>query len=340
MSVKYRGCPRINEAAWLLILALAARTPWGCGTPDPSSSQPDPQEAVASDRAPIAAPSPATPLASSPNEPDPHAHHHAPAADPSSPDVDPHAHHHDHGAIHIARVSDEVALSIDNATAITTSRPVKLEVVLTRRDNGQPLADLMRAPELQVRAFIVREDLAHFARVQASPVPQRPGHYSIEHRFAAGGAYRLYAEVISSSLGVETAVFPFAVSGPRSHPKPLVPTPSGPQRAGDLVVALQITPSPILVGDITGDLQITDSRGRPVTDLVPVRGDQFDVFILNADLVTLSNAHLHGARPVPGRPSRAEPRFHTRVAHGLQRIWIEVQRGAVPTTLSWVIEAR
>lgn len=259
---------------------------------------------------------------------------HAHPAEHAQPDAAGHAHsdhadhsrHHDHGAMLLTRPSTIVRLGLLDAPQLGR-HALRLQVL---RPDGQPLTGMRRAPELQVVAYLVRADLATFARFDATP---SDGAFVITPMLEAG-RYHLYGTTDSEDYDFQLATTSFDLGA--ATPSTLPPFVAA-QTSGEVTATLSLDPEPARAGDLNGELTFTTPSG-PLTDLDPMRDGYLDALIVGVDMTTLSLIHTHGRTPIPGQPSKPVIKFHTRVAPGTQRLFVVVQRQGKPLTFAWTLD--
>jgi YtkA-like protein len=106
-----------------------------------------------------------------------------------------------------ARFSLDVAAQPKRPKA---GEPVELTLVV--RDRGAAVASFDTMHERSMHLVIVRKDLGQFAHEH--PEPQAGGGFRLRYTFAAGGDYRLFADVAPHGAGAQIVMAKVKVAGP------------------------------------------------------------------------------------------------------------------------------
>ena len=86
-----------------------------------------------------------------------------------------------------------------------------VELTLTVRDRGAAVPAFDTMHERQMHLVIVRKDLGQFAHEH--PEPQAGGAFRLRYTFAAGGEYRLFADVAPHGAGAQIVMARLKVAG-------------------------------------------------------------------------------------------------------------------------------
>ena len=228
----------------------------------------------------------------------------------------------------------------------TPSRPVAgepAELELRVRVEGSPdqreVVDFDLVHERPMHLFVVRRDLAYFAHEHPELVA--PGVFRIRYRFPASGAYRLFADVAPKDAGGKVLSTSLAVSPGASPSPPPSPPLAEPVLTAerDGVRARVEIPEGGIPAARTVDLPVllSDSAGRPVTDLEPWLGALAHLLLVHRDGETFAHAHPDEREAGVGRGGRVP--FLVRLPKsGLYRGWLQFSRGGRVTTVELALE--
>jgi hypothetical protein len=234
--------------------------------------------------------------------------------------------------------------------------PAELRLVVRDRDNANAVVSTFETVhERLLHLVIVRRDLSQFAHMH--PVAGPDGSFQLAYTFAAGGDYRLFADVAPKGAGGQILAAKLSVSGSESGgfdihqawserarsegPQPSATQPSA--TAGDCRIALD-SPGNVFPARKTVPVvfDIRDARtGEAVADLQPYLGAAGHLLLVHEDASTFVHAHPDEPQPSQnGREAAGRLRFLARFPKpGLYRGWVQVQRGGQVLTVDVLLQA-
>ena len=193
-------------------------------------------------------------------------------------------------------------LAVSSDVPPLAGRAMRVRVRLTIRD-GSPVtdADLLVAHTQRIHLLIVDSTLEDYHHEHPTPTGT-PGEYEFSFTPAKTGSYRIYADVVPASTGIQEYI-PADLRGsePRSfQDRPSIGPPSAfTANAGGLVFQLETgsaNRAPLRARQTyTLKITISDSEGVPVTRLEPVMNAFAHLVGFYDDGRTV--VHLHPAGP-------------------------------------------
>jgi len=212
-------------------------------------------------------------------------------------------------------------------------KPVTITLVIRVRETDRPVTDFDTVHDKPIHLLLVREDLG--ALFHEFPEPGPDGRFTLRFTFPAGGNWRLFAEVAPRGAGPQTALAALAVDGPRGMRTILVPALRPTVRQSGMT----LTMNPInLAARETLPLlfTLTDTSGRPLTDLQPWLGAVAHLFLIERDGRTLVHALPDETDPRHGRNGNLA--FLVRFPKpGIYRGWTQFRRGVTAYALPFVL---
>ena len=214
-------------------------------------------------------------------------------------------------------------------------------VVHDRANANAAVTEFATVHEMLLHLVMVRRDLSQFAHVH--PVAGPDGSFQLAYTFAAGGDYRLFADVAPKGAGGQILAAKLSVSGSETGGFDIrkawseKPPPSG--AVGDCRMALD-SPRDGFPARKTVPVvfDIRDARtGEAVADLEPYLGAAGHLLLVHEDASTFVHAHPdeNSRDAAPGRL-----RFLARFPKaGLYRGWVQVQRGGKVLTADFLLQA-
>ena len=169
-----------------------------------------------------------------------------------------------------------------NAQAITKMR------LMLHDSKGQMVKEFEAVHEKLAHFIVVREGLDQFAHLH--PVVDPDGMMSVDYSFPVGGTYYLFLDYKPKGQLPATAQAKIEVEGAAPAPPPLVRNVPGALQGDGLDAQVTLIPSQ---GDSaqTMTFLVTDSSGKPVSDLQPYLGAMGHLVVLSANAKEYVHAH-------------------------------------------------
>lgn len=230
-------------------------------------------------------------------------------------------------------------LSASSTKPLQVGEKAEVTVKLTNLQ-GQPvsLSDLMEAHTEKVHLLVIDPSLTDYHHEHPKPTAA-PGEYRFSFTPRKPGSYRIWADVVSQSSGMQEYVMTDLLA--TTQAEPIAQRSTSLQSKLDGLTYTITFDKPILKkGEAAmGTLTITDPSGKIFTQLEPVMGAYAHLVGFVDDYKTIS--HIH---PMGVEPSKASDRgegklqFHLQPDQsGLMRLFSQVQIGGenkfVPFTL-------
>jgi hypothetical protein len=227
--------------------------------------------------------------------------------------------------------------------------PVELRLVVRDRDNANAVVSAFDTlHEALLHLVIIRRDLSQFAHEH--PVAGADGSFRLQYTFAAGGDYRLFADVAPKGAGAQILAVKLSVSGSEAggfdirkawndEVKANKDKPTAFRVAGECKIALEPPRSSLPVRKtIPVVFTIQDVRtGRPVADLQPYLGASGHLLLVHEDASTFVHSHPdENALELPAGSLRFLARFPK---PGLYRGWLQIRRGGQVLTADILLQA-
>jgi hypothetical protein len=210
----------------------------------------------------------------------------------------------------------------------------ELRFVIRDRENPKAVFNSFEVVhETLFHLIIVRSDLAHFAHEH--PEKQPDGSFVLRYRFAAGGEYRLFADVAPAGAGSQILSVKASIGGSEGERFRITAAEKAAARTIENV-AFSLTDAKVLPAKKTVSIPVRiESAGQPVSDLEPYLGVQGHFLLVHEDGATFVHSH-----PSEGETTPGTLRFLARFPKdGLYRGWVQVKRNGRILTADFVLQA-
>ena len=223
-----------------------------------------------------------------------------------------------------------------------TGKPTELILSVTDQKLGDSIREFELVHDKLMHVIIVAEDLSYFAHIH--PTIQDVNDqttFTISHTFPKSGKYKLWVD-FKPKVGSQTLVaFKFNVAGQPVHsPETLIHDGKYTKRSldGQYQISLKIPDTIVAQNDVEIAFSISDSSGRPITNLEPLMAAGGHSVIISSDLREF--LHVHPTEEVDtnwrGGPDIS---FKTNFPKpGLYKAWGQFQhQGSVITATGFIL---
>lgn len=227
-----------------------------------------------------------------------------------------------------------------------SSKPSELSMIVTEQQTGGRVGQFEIIHEKLMHLVVVSDDLSYFAHVHPK-FNDREKVFAITHTFPAAGRYRMWVDVKPKGAGQLIKKFDLNVDGkPARQPIPIV---ADRNFAKDIVAAggqkyyqVQLkVPERINAGKDTEIVfELSDSQGRPITDLEPLMAAGGHCVIISSDAERF--LHVHPIEEVDAG-WRGGPKvvFRTNFpSQGLYKTWGQFQHRGNIITVDFVLQVK
>lgn len=239
------------------------------------------------------------------------------------------------------RYYGETPMAIPHETP-KAGEPATLTLAFPDRQ-GRNIRFLEKVHEKVIHLIVVSSDLSEFAHIHPQPAPGDV--FTVNHTFAHGGDYTMYADYTAPGSGAAVQRTDVPVEGKTAAAIPLCPDTNFTKTADGVEVTLKL-PARLRTG---ADLPLSFTLSA--TDLEPYLGAWAHIVLISADRQTFIHAH-----PLENTPPGANPLVHVHTAPptgpspstistitgfrnpGLYKLWFQFQRDGVVSTVSWVFK--
>jgi hypothetical protein len=252
-------------------------------------------------------------------------------------------HDQQHSGTHLQGEKYNVNLQSDPA-APQSDKPIRLSVIATEKMTGNRISQFEVIHDKLMHLVIVSDDLSYFAHVHPK-LNDEERIFTITHTFPVAGRYKMWVD--AKPRGVERFVkeFRLNVGGkPVREPIPIVADKDFTKNvaAGGQKYQVRLkAPESIKVGqDIDILFEISDSGGKPITDLEPLMAAGGHCVIVSADAEEF--LHVHPLKEVAAE-WRGGPEVVFRAnfpSPGLYKAWGQFQHRENIITVNFVLEAK
>lgn len=198
------------------------------------------------------------------------------------------SHHSDAHVGHSQGGGYDIGLWTDPAN-LQSSKSSELSMIVTEQQTGGRVGQFEIIHDKLMHLVVVSDDLSYFAHVHPK-FNDREKVFAITHTFPAAGRYRMWVDVKPKGAGQLIKKFDLNVDGkPARQPIPIV---ADRNFAKDIVAAggqkhyrVQLkVPERINAGKDTEIVfELSDSQGRPITDLEPLMAAGGHCVIISSD---------------------------------------------------------
>jgi hypothetical protein len=223
--------------------------------------------------------------------------------------------------------------------------PLRLRFTVRHPSSGAVVRDLAVVHDKPYHLFVISQDMEDYQHIH--PQPQPDGALLVELRLARPGYYRLFSDffpvggtpqVVPGLLVTADAATDLASSRAR-----LVPDAVLQRTAGGTTATLKLPVGGLVAGrEEKLALHVADAAtGAPATDIEPYLGAFGHALVMSED--TLHYVHAHPIEQLPpAGASRGGPDLTFKALlpkPGRYRIWAQVSRAGLVSTLPFTVEA-
>lgn len=225
---------------------------------------------------------------------------------------------------------------------------------------GALVKDLKIVHEKLMHLLVVSDDLAQFDHVH--PEQQPDGTFRLKYKFPNGGNFKLYSDFTPLNSPQVVNVFDVTAGGGRREKTPLVADRELVKTVEGLTFTLKTNQSFKAASGTALDFYVTDSEGKPVTDLQPYLGAMAHFVVISEDATKFLHVHAeagettetkgtgghgghndqHGDMEMDVKPNAKNAAKPTVQAHtefptaGIYKLWGQFQRGGKVFTVPFV----
>jgi hypothetical protein len=221
-------------------------------------------------------------------------------------------------------------------------KPIELVLSVTDQRLGDPIKEFELVHDKLMHVIIVGQDLAYFAHIHPTMVGgSNDATFTIPHTFPKSGKYKLWVDFKPKGGNQTLAAFNFNVTGQPIHgPEQLVHDGKYTKESldGQYQISLKIPDKIVAQNDVDIAFSISDSSGRPITNLEPLMAAGGHSVIISSDLKEFLHVHpteevdmkWRGGPDVSFKTSFPKP--------GLYRAWGQFQhQGKVITAAGFIL---
>lgn len=246
------------------------------------------------------------------------------------PGSDPHAGHpKDDKGQHGGHAAATLFVTAEPSPPVA-GRPAALKLMV-HGAGGEMLKEFAVAHEQKVHLMVIREGLDQFAHLH--PEVDADGNITVRHTFPAGGTYRLFADYQPAGGSAAVAATEVKVSGDSPPAPALVPDVPG-TVTGDGLTARVTADGAKAGAEATVRFELTDMKGKPVTDLEPYMGATGHLVVVSAD----GKQYVH-AHPTAGGGEKNVVSFQAHFpAAGVYKGWGQFKRAGRVLVVPFVVQ--
>lgn len=221
---------------------------------------------------------------------------------------------------------------------VEAGKPATLRFAIRDTKTKAIVKDVEVAHTKLFHLLIASKDLSWFSHEH--PEQQPDGTFLHTQIFPSGGEFRLYADVAPQGAGSQILGTTLKVSGVAAQPVPLTPSGSLKATVDGITAVFSAAEPSIPVGKSTSlTFTLTDSAGKPITDLEQYLGAYGHLMIIHQDGQTV--VHSHPAEDEAGiaRSRKGIVSFNARFPKpGIYKAWGQFQRAGKVVTIPFVIK--
>ena len=216
----------------------------------------------------------------------------------------------------------------------------QLAIVVTGQPAGEVIDEFDLVHEKPMHLIIVRDDLSYFDHLHLEP---QHGVFNTSYSFPNAGDYKLWVDVKPKGGRQFLTAFQTHVEGQPLHER--IPLMADNQFTrivmdGQYRVSLVLPSEPSNHHGSNLTFNITDTNGKPITDLQPMLGAKAHCIIISQDLRDF--LHVHPTEEVHaswrGGPDAT---FHAQFPKaGLYKIWVQFQHHGKTITADFVVQIK
>jgi hypothetical protein len=222
-------------------------------------------------------------------------------------------------------------------------RLTELILSITDQKLGDPIREFELVHDKLMHVIIVAEDLSYFVHIHPTMIAgANDTTFTVSHTFPESGKYKLWVDFKPKGGNQTLAAFKFNVTGQPVHrPEELVYDGKYSKRTldGQYQISLKIPDKIVEQKDVDIAFGISDSSGRPITNLEPLMAAGGHSVIISSDLNEF--LHVHPTEEVDTDWHRGpEIFFKTNFPKpGLYKAWGQFQhQGKVITASGFILK--
>ena len=176
-----------------------------------------------------------------------------------------------------------------------TGKPTELILSVTDQKLGDPFREFELVHDKLMHLIIVAEDLSYFVHIHPT-IQDVNDHttFTISHTFPKSGKYKLWVDFKPKGGSQTLAAFKFNIAGqPVYSPETLIYDGKYTKRSldGQYQISLKIPDTIVAQNDVDIAFSISDSSGRPITNLEPLMAAGGHSVIISSDLREFLHVH-------------------------------------------------
>ncbi|MFL6317941.1 MAG: hypothetical protein ACJ71K_06725 [Nitrososphaeraceae archaeon] len=206
-----------------------------------------------------------------------------------------HNHHQSSNQTSSSSVHYNVNVRFDPITPIA-GKTTELVLSITDQKLGDPIKEFEFVHDKLIHVIIVAEDLSYFAHIHPTMVasPNDYNTFTVSHTFPESGKYKLWVDFKPKGGNQTLSALKFNVEGQPIHtPEELVYEEKYTKRSLDshYQISLKIPHKIVAQNDVDITFNISDSSGRPITNLEPLMAAGGHSVIISSDLREFLHVH-------------------------------------------------
>jgi hypothetical protein len=254
-----------------------------------------------------------------------------------------HSHHQSSNQTSSSSVRHNVNVRFDPTTPIA-GKTTELVISITDQKLGDSIQEFEFVHDKLMHVIIVAEDLSYFAHIHPTMVasPNEYNTFTVSHTFPESGKYKLWVDFKPKGDNQTLSALKFNVAGRPVHvPEELVYDEkyTMPSLDDQYQISLKIPDKIVAQNDVDITFNVSDSSGRPITNLEPLMAAGGHSVIISSDLSEFLHVHpteevdanWRGGPDVSFKTSFPKP--------GLYKAWGQFQhQGMVITSAGFILK--